>query len=151
MNNMERDLTVSSSFNYAGFIAAIVMWLIGFYVFLRDLSIVSVFFILVLGAVIVIMLLVARDQIRLTATEGGTAESIIWTFTGRKKYRYKGLSKAKEIVLIDISGDTGPMFKQYLKFEDGYELPLPEGKDVVNKIINWFESCYRITLSVNKK
>lgn len=151
MINVERDLTVSSSFNWTGFIAAIVMWLLGFYVFLRDQSIVSVFFILVLGVVIVVMLLVARDKIVLTAIEGGTAESIIWTFTGRKKYRYKDLSKAEEIVLIDISGDTGPMFKQYLKFKDGFELPLPDGKDVINKIICWFESCYNITLSINKR
>lgn len=96
---------------------------------------------------VVIFFTFTHDEVVFDETGDGAVESRIWTFTGVRKYRYEGLAKAKAVIAEDVGSET-TVINNYLLFEDGHKLLLPDGKDVGEKVKAWFKKKYNIELEI---
>lgn len=142
-------LKVISPINWAIFIVVFLILAGGLYNFIESPSFLAGMIIL-LFIFILIFLLFARHELSLDASGVGVAAVKQWTLEGVKNYNYQGLSKAKDIIKVDIGGSESEVIKWFLLFDDGYRLPIPGNDANIEEIMGWFQDNYGNSISVKE-
>jgi hypothetical protein len=103
----------------------------------------------VAGALFLIFYAVMPSYIRFNAAGSGSVDSKVWLFISYKHFHHEDLSKAKAIIIRKVNrlGEIRTDSRNLL-FEDGTEILLPEGDQIPQKIVNWFQETFNVTLPV---
>jgi hypothetical protein len=148
---LQRVLHITAPIKWIDVIFLFLILASGVYQFIETLSIfygICLFIILIL----LLFFLFGRDEVRFDTSGEGVVETKHYTLIGIKKHKYQGLSKAKDIIKVDVSGvDTGKNIEGYLLFDDGYRQPIPGDDTSIEKIISWFKNNYGTSLSIKKE
>lgn len=95
-------------------------------------------------ALIFLILLIMPNKMIFKANEKGFVESKTWMFLFYRKDHREDLSKVKGIIHRKMDESV----QDFLLFDDGFEMRIPECDNGSTEIIQWFKRSFGVSLQI---